>query len=75
MGDVSIVIPVATYHKDLAARALASVQVQTAPCIPIVIQDTEGRGAGWARNQGLAQVQTPYVVFLDADDEITPTFV
>ena len=32
------------------------------------------RGAGWARNLGLAQVQTPFVAFLDADDQIAPTW-
>lgn len=72
---VTVVIPTAPYHTALAERAAASVRNQTVPCVVSVIQDTARRGTGWARNQGLAQVQTPYVVFLDADDEIAPNFV
>lgn len=74
MADVSIVIPVANYHKDVAHRAIDSAAAQTAPCITHVIEDKDGRGAGWARNQGLAKVKTHFVIFLDADDWLEPNF-
>jgi hypothetical protein len=72
---VTVVTPAAPYHAQLVARAAASVTQQTVPCAHVVIIDHDMRGTGWARNAGLAQVDTPFVVFLDADDEIAPTFV
>ena len=66
--EVSIVIPIGPAHAQLAARAIASAQNQSTPCRVITVQDPDGRGAGWARNQGLRQVKTRWVMFLDADD-------
>jgi hypothetical protein len=37
--------------------------------------DREMDGAGFVRNQLLAHVDTPYVVFLDADDWLEPNFI
>lgn len=74
MTDVSIVIPVAPYHADIAQHAILSAQAQTVPCVVIPVYDDESRGAGWARNQGLAQVNTSFVIFLDADDTIDRAF-
>jgi hypothetical protein len=74
MTKLTFVIPVAGYHQDVARQAIESVKAQTIPCELIVIQDTDGRGAGWARNKGLQQVQTTHVTFLDADDTIDPKF-
>ena len=75
MPDVTFVIPVAPYHATLVGRALASVKAQTVPCEFIVIHDEQEQGPAWARNRGLARVQTPFVVFLDADDWVEPLFV
>jgi glycosyl transferase family 2 len=75
MNLVSIVTPVAPYHANLLPRCVASVEAQTSPATHIVVHDVEQRGAGAARNQGLRQVETPFVVFLDADDQIEPTFL
>ena len=75
MPDVTIIIPCAPYHTHLLDRAAASANAQTVACEVFVYEDTEGRGAGYARNRALAEVETPFVVFLDADDEIAPTFV
>ncbi len=71
---VTMVTPVSSYHRDQVARISKVVAAQTVPCQHIIIHDDDGRGAGYARNQGLAQVDTRFVVFLDADDDIAPDF-
>lgn len=71
----SIIIPVAPYHRDLAQRAALSATLQTVRCEVIVIEDREGKGAGWARNRGIEQASGLFCVFLDADDLLEPEFV
>ena len=71
----TIIIPVATYHFDLAQRAVASAEAQSVSVEVVVIEDQQTQGAGWARNQGLATASAPFVVFLDADDELDALFV
>lgn len=71
---ITFVIPCAPYHTEHLARAIASVKAQTMPCEYVVVMDEERRGAGWARNQGIAQVTTPLISFLDADDVLMPEF-
>lgn len=74
MPNLTFIIPVSNYHKDVAHRAIESVRAQTIPCDLIVIEDTEGKGAGHARNRGLERVTSEYASFLDADDTIDPRF-
>lgn len=71
----TIIIPIAPYHLDIAQRAIQSVASQTVSCTVLPLVDDEGRGAGWARNRGIEQVTTEFVVFLDADDLLLPNFV
>jgi hypothetical protein len=71
---VSIITPVAPYHAHLIERAAEQVHRQSLECLHIVITDTDRRGAGWARNQGVMQAETPFIAFLDADDYIQPDF-
>ena len=73
--EVTVVVPCGLYHLDVIARAIRSVNAQTVKCAVIPVLDEHGRGAGYARNRGLERVQTEYTVFLDADDELLPTFV
>jgi len=74
MSELTFCIPVAPYHMPLVDRAMTSVQAQTIPCELLTLRDTDERGAGWTRNRLLEQVKTPFVSFLDADDEIEPEF-
>lgn len=74
MTLLSIITPVAPYHLPLVERAAAQVAGQTIPCQHIVVIDEHRCGAGWARNRGVEQAETPFVAFLDADDKIQPDF-
>ena len=74
MAQVTFITAVAPYHAHLIPAVRAQVEGQTTACAHIVITDHERRGPGWARNAGLAQVTTPFVAFLDADDQIAPTW-
>ena len=71
----TIIIPVAPYHEALVERAVTSAQLQTVPCTIIQAYDRNGRGPSYTRNRALEQVETDFVVFLDADDWLDPAFV
>jgi len=71
--DATVVI--GTYGKELwrrlaTKRALPSARAQGVP----VIHEHRTTLAE-ARNAGLAQVETPWVIHLDADDQLTPGYV
>lgn len=74
MPDLTVCVPVSSYHTDLAVRAVESVNAQTYACNVLVYQDDEDRGAGYARNRLLEAVKTEWVTFLDADDTLEPNF-
>jgi len=71
---LTVVIPYIDKDAHLMERAVASVTAQTIPTRVIPVHDKDRRNPQWARNTGLAQVKTPFVTFLDADDELLPTF-
>jgi hypothetical protein len=71
---VTICIPIGPGHEDVARRAMDSVKAQTVPVDGLAFHDRDGRGAGYARNQLLSKVATPYVAFLDADDWLEPQY-
>jgi hypothetical protein len=71
----TFVIPVATHHQALAQRAINSALAQTVKSAVVTAVDDESLGAGAMRNLLVATVKTPFIVFLDADDTVTPNFV
>lgn len=72
-GDVTVVIPTISGRDELRERALRSVQAQTVrPFDVVVVHDRDRKGAAWARNAGMMQVQTTWLAWLDDDDEFLP---
>jgi glycosyltransferase involved in cell wall biosynthesis len=75
-SDVTVVIPTIEGRSDLLKRALASVHAQqTQPGDVVVAFDTDRHGAHWARNEGVKHVKTPWVAWLDDDDEFLPNHI
>jgi glycosyltransferase involved in cell wall biosynthesis len=84
--DVTVVIACFNYGRllpeavDSALREGAHVIVvddgstEAVPELPASVEviRQENQGVSRARNAGLARVQTPYVLFLDADDRLAP---
>ena len=73
--QATICIPIAPHHLDVAQRAIRSAEAQTQPVNVLFEIDHERKGPGYLRNVMLAQVLTPFTVFLDADDWIEPLFI
>jgi hypothetical protein len=71
---ITFITAVAPYHAHLLSSVRAQVDRQSVPCAHIIIEDHERKGPGAARNAGLARAETPFVAFLDADDQIAPTW-
>lgn len=70
MGEGSLPISVVVPTRDrpeLLKRCLAALEQQTVPVEIVVIEDTEGRGPAWARNQGVRQSQGQVICFTDDD--------
>lgn len=74
ISNLTFVIPIGPAHQYLAERAIASVKAQTIPCELLTQVDERSEGPGIIRNRLLAQVTTPFVSFLDADDFVEPGF-
>ena len=69
--DVTVVIPTIPGREELLRRAVASAQSQSIPVhVILVVNDRDRYGAHWARNTALEQVVTPWVAWLDDDDEL-----
>jgi glycosyltransferase involved in cell wall biosynthesis len=70
---ITVVIPSIPPRTTLLNRALASVKAQTALPYEVVVEvDHHRTGAAATRHRGLERVTTPWVAFLDDDDEFLP---
>lgn len=74
--EVTVVVPFHTQREKngYLQRALASIDRQTVPggVQVIAVRDELGQGAPATRHAGLMMVDTPWVAFLDSDDEMDP---
>lgn len=68
----TVVIPYTPAHKPLVSRAVESVKAQTVACT-WVAGESQGTPA-ILRNHAM-DFDTPFTVFLDADDWLEPTFI
>ena len=70
---ITVVVPTIRPRAALLGRALDSVWRQTLPPEAVVVQeDAHREGAAATRQRGLERVETPWVAFLDDDDEFLP---
>ena len=74
--SITVCIPSLPERTELRARALRSIDQQTLqPNFVRYVIDHDRQGEHITRNSLLAEVQTKYVVFLDDDDELKPTYL
>ena len=84
---VSVVIPVfGEANEAFAPEAIASVRAQTVPAEIIVVGEEPingadkfvrdyGQGVWLARNCGIDEASGTYIICLDADDKLEPTYI
>lgn len=71
MSDITVCVPSIPPRGAQLTRALASVITQQRPPTAIIVEIDHGRrGAGPTRDRALRAVSTPWVAFLDDDDEL-----
>jgi glycosyltransferase involved in cell wall biosynthesis len=63
---VSVVVPTRD-RPQLLRRCLAALEAQTLPVEVVVVEDHEGRGPAWARNEGVRRASGEVVCFTDDD--------
>ena len=65
---VSVVVPTRGRPEALA-RCVAALEAQTVAVEVVVVEDAEGRGPAWARNEGVRRARGEVVCFTDDDCE------
>lgn len=70
MLDITVAIPTIPQRRSQLRKAITSVSIQNYPAAAIsVAVDLKGEGSAATRNRALKAVQTPWVAFLDDDDQ------
>lgn len=75
MDSVTVITPTVQGREELLERCRRSVDGQTVSVVHLVREDVGGEGPARVRNQLLSQVETPWVLPLDDDDELDPDCV
>lgn len=72
----SVIIPCHPRNRPTLARARKSVEVAAkgVDVEILVVEDMDSRGPSWARNEGLRRATGDVVFFVDADDQVRPSF-
>ena len=68
---VSVVVPTRD-RPELLNRCLAALEKQTLPVEVVVVEDREGRGPAWARNEGVRRANGEVICFTDDDCAPSP---
>jgi glycosyltransferase involved in cell wall biosynthesis len=63
---ISVVVPTRD-RPELLQRCLAALEKQTVPVEIVVVEDAEGRGPAWARNEGVRRAGGEVICFTDDD--------
>lgn len=72
-NEITVVIPTIPPRKKLLKRALKSVDKQLHQPYDVIVEtDHEREGSAVVRTRAMMQVTTPWVAFLDDDDEMMP---
>lgn len=78
--DITVLVPTHPARGEagdpgsMLRRALDSVlRQELPPASTEVVLDADGKGSADTRNEGLPRVDTPWVAFLDSDDELLPS--
>lgn len=64
--QVSVVVPTRG-RPELLRQCVAALEAQTVPVEIVVVEDVEGRGPAWARNEGVRRARGEIVCFTDDD--------
>lgn len=64
--QISVVVPTRDRPQDLQ-RCLKALEAQTVPVEIVAVEDAEGRGPAWARNEGVKRAQGEVICFTDDD--------
>jgi glycosyltransferase involved in cell wall biosynthesis len=68
--EITVVIPTIPQRRSQLRKAITSVGIQNYPATAISIAvDLKGEGSAATRNRALEAVKTPWVAFLDDDDQ------